>query len=230
MLDELESRDLDMLQGWRKDRKDNWLLRKLPSMLANRLIAKITGVKLKDYGCSLKVYRASVLKQIRLFGEMHRFIPAWVASVTQPHRIGETEVNHQSRQHGESKYGLSRTFRVLLDLLSVSFFLKFATRPGHFFGYLGLSMGALGGLIMTYLAYVKFGLGEDIGGRPLFLIGILFLIAAVQMLTTGVLAELMSRVFFQSSNTKGYSLRHPVVMEADKGWCENSCQNGREAC
>lgn len=221
MVAEMQSRDLDMLQGWRKARKDNWLLRKLPSKIANRLIAKITGVKLKDYGCSLKVYRASVIKQIRLFGEMHRFIPAWVASVTKPSRIGETQVNHHSRQFGESKYGLSRTFRVLLDLLSVSFFIKFAARPGHFFGYVGLCLLSIGGIIMSYLAGVKFIIGEDIGGRPLFFIGILFLIAALQMLTTGVLAEIMSRVLFQSTNTKGYTIRNSVVVPAESCWSED---------
>ncbi|MBU2881020.1 glycosyltransferase family 2 protein [Psychrosphaera sp. B3R10] len=218
MVSELQERNLDMLQGWRKARKDNWLLRKLPSKIANKLIAKITGVKLKDYGCSLKVYRAGVIKQIRLFGEMHRFIPAWVASVTKPSRIGETQVTHHSRQFGESKYGLSRTFRVLLDLLSVSFFIKFAARPGHFFGYVGLTLLTIGGLIMSYLAGLKFILGEDIGGRPMFFIGILFLIAALQMLTTGVLAEIMSRVLFQSTNTKGYSIRNSVVVPADACW------------
>lgn len=218
MVRELQERNLDMLQGWRKARKDNWLLRKLPSKLANKLIAKITGVKLKDYGCSLKVYRAGVIKQIRLFGEMHRFIPAWVASVTKPSRIGETQVTHHSRQFGESKYGLSRTFRVLLDLLSVSFFIKFAARPGHFFGYVGLTLLSIGGLIMSYLAGVKFILGDDIGSRPMFFIGILFLIAALQMLTTGVLAEIMSRVLFQSTNTKGYSIRNSVVVTADACW------------
>lgn len=225
MIDELFERNLDMLQGWRQARKDNWLLRKLPSKLANHLIAKITGVKLKDYGCSLKIYRAKVIKQIRLFGEMHRFIPAWVASVTKPSRIGETPVTHHHRQFGESKYGLSRTFRVLLDLLAVSFFIKFASRPGHFFGYLGFILLSIGGAIMAYLASLKFVFDQDIGGRPLFFIGILLLIAALQMLTTGVLAEIMSRVLFQSSQSKGYSIRNSVVVEASDCW--SSKQNSQ---
>lgn len=229
LVEELEERDLDMLQGWRRARKDNFLIRKLPSKIANKLIAKITGVKLKDYGCSLKVYRASVIKQIRLFGEMHRFIPAWVASVTKPSRIGETEVAHHSRQFGESKYGLSRTFRVLLDLLAVSFFLKFASRPGHFFGYLGLNLGAAGSAILGYLAFVKFVLGDDIGNRPLFLVGFFLVIAALQMLTTGVLAEIMSRVFFQSNDTKGYALRNSVLVDTDDAWF-NPKSTAKQAC
>lgn len=218
MLQELESRQLDMLQGWRKARKDGFWLRKLPSRIANRLIARLTGVKLHDYGCSLKVYRASVLKQIRLFGEMHRFIPVWVASVTKAHRIGETQVNHHARQYGQSKYGISRTTRVLLDLLSVFFFLKFRARPGHFFGYIGLAFGGAGVAIMSWLGVVKFALGEDIGSRPLFLIGILLILAALQFITTGVLAEMLSRVFFQATDTRGYHLRKPVDMSPQANW------------
>ncbi|MCV6611776.1 MAG: glycosyltransferase family 2 protein [Amphritea sp.] len=220
MIDEMYERDLDMLQGWRKKREDE-STRKFFSRQANKLIAKVTGVKLHDYGCSLKVYRASVLKQIRLFGEMHRFIPVWVASVTKPDRIGETIVDHHARQFGESKYGLSRTFRVILDLLVVFFFLKFRTRPGHFFGYLGMGMGVLGGLIMSWLMAVKFVLGEDIGSRPLFLVGIFLLVVSLQFITTGVLAEVLSRVFFETSNNRGYTLRKEMTGEDDDHWFQN---------
>jgi len=218
MLAELKSRNLDMLQGWRHERKDSLLWRKFPSRLANRLIAKVTGVKLHDYGCSLKIYRAKMLKQIRLFGEMHRFIPVWVASVTKPSLIGETRVRHHARQFGESKYGISRTFRVILDLLSVFFFLKFSTRPGHFFGYIGMWFGTVGATIFAWLIYVKFGLGEDIGSRPLFFIGILLIVASMQFITTGVLSEMLSRVFFQATNARGYSLRNSTTVEADEQW------------
>lgn len=206
MVRELIERDLDLLQGWRKARKDALVLRKIPSRIANKLIAKVTGVALNDYGCSLKVYRASVIKKIRLFGEMHRFIPVWAATVTSPSRIGETEVSHQARVAGESKYGISRTFRVLLDLLAMFFFLRYRARPGHFFGGIGLALGAVGGLIMTHLMVVKFALGESIGERPLLLVGILCLIASAQFLTTGVLAELLARTFFESSGKPAYSL------------------------
>jgi glycosyltransferase involved in cell wall biosynthesis len=199
MVDELLARDLDLLQGWRRDRQDALLLRKVPSRIANRLIGRVTGVALHDYGCSLKVYRAEVIKEIRLYGEMHRFIPVWVAGVTAPDRIGETEVHHRARQFGQSKYGLSRTFRVLLDLLAAFFFLRFGARPGHFFGSIGLVFGLLGGLMMSHLLVVKFILGEDIGQRPLFFVAILFLVASIQFLTTGVLAEMLARTFYAST-------------------------------
>lgn len=221
---ELEDRDLDMLQGYREDRQDAYLMRKLPSKLANRLIARVTGVKLQDYGCSLKVYRAEIIKQVRLFGEMHRFIPVWVASVTKPNRIGESRVDHHARQFGQSKYGISRTFRVVLDLLSVFFFLKFRARPGHFFGYAGLWLGSLGSLVMLYLGFIKFVLGDDIGGRPLFLVGILLLLAALQFITTGVLAEMMSRIFFQTSDVVGYPVQVKGIDDdvGDSDWRKES--------
>ncbi len=210
LVKELLSRDLDLLQGWRKNRQDALVSRKVPSRLANKLIQRVSGVKLDDYGCSLKVYRADVLKQIRIYGEMHRFIPVWMATVCPPHRIGQTVVNHRARLTGESKYGISRTFRVILDLVSVFFFLKFRARPGHFFGSIGLWVGALGGLLLTYLAFVKFILGEDIGNRPLLLIASLLVIASLQFLTTGVLSEILSRIFFQTTNVSSYKIRKPL--------------------
>lgn len=227
MIQELIDRDLDMLQGWRQDRKDGYWLRRLPSLLANRLIAKVTGVSLRDYGCSLKVYRASLIKQIRLFGEMHRFIPIWVASVTKPNRIGETPVSHQARLHGQSKYGLSRTFRVILDLLSVFFFLKFRARPGHFFGYIGLWCGLLGSVILGYLGVLKLILGEDIGGRPLFFFGMSIVVASVQFITTGVLAEMLSRVFFEATNARGYHVRGEEQPCDDAAWYSPATQSDR---
>jgi glycosyltransferase involved in cell wall biosynthesis len=206
MVSELEERDLDLLQGWRKERRDGLLLRKIPSRIANRLIAKVTGVELHDYGCSLKVYRAEVIKRVRLFGEMHRFIPVWVAGVTDPARIGETVVHHDARRFGASKYGISRTFRVLLDLLAAFFFLRYGARPGHFFGSIGMVFGVIGGLIMSYLMVVKFGMGEDIGQRPLLFVGILFLVFSIQLLTTGVLSELLARTFFESADRPNFDI------------------------
>jgi glycosyltransferase involved in cell wall biosynthesis len=211
MIQELGERDLDLLQGWRRRRQDDLLLRKLPSRIANRLIARVTGVHLHDYGCSLKVYRSEVLKSVRLFGEMHRFIPVWVAGVTSASRIGETEVSHRARELGRSKYGISRTFRVLLDLLAAFFFLRYRARPGHFFGSIGLGFGVLGGGIMTYLGALKLFYGADIGHRPLLFIGILFCVAAIQFLTTGVLAELLSRTFFESSDRP----HHAIAWQSD---------------
>lgn len=199
MVDELLERDLDLLQGWRHRRQDDFLTRRIPSRIANALIGRITGVALHDYGCSLKVYRTEVVRELTLLGEMHRFIPVWMAGVTAPVRIGETRVTHQARRFGRSKYGISRVFRVLLDLLSAFFFLRFGSRPGHFFGTIGIVFGVIGGLMMGDLLVVKFVLGEDIGQRPLLFISILFLVASIQLLTTGVLAELLTRTFYASS-------------------------------
>jgi len=206
MVKELIEGDLDLLQGWRRERQDDLVLRKIPSRIANRLIAKVTGVRLHDYGCSLKIYRAEVIKRVRLFGEMHRFIPVWVAGVTDPGRMGETVVHHEPRKFGRSKYGISRTFRVLLDLLAAFFFLRYRARPGHFFGSIGLVFGVLGLVIMIHLGVVKFGLGEDIGQRPMLFVGILFLVASIQFLTTGVLAELLARTFFESRDRPNFCI------------------------
>lgn len=230
MVTELIERDLDLLQGWRKDRQDAALKRKLPSRIANRLIGKITGLRLHDYGCSLKVYRTSVLRQIRLFGEMHRFIPVWIAGVTAPHRIGETVVTHHARQFGESKYGISRTFRVLIDLMSVFFFLRFRARPGHFFGSIGLASGVLGGVLMSWLLFVKFALGNDIGGRPMLIVAVLLLVMALQFLTTGVIAEMLSRILFQGGAGTHTAVNNYVVREQDEGilWCSDGDRADRD--
>ncbi len=203
----LQEEELDLVVGWRKNRKDGFVLRRLPSILANRLIGRVTGVRIHDYGCSLRVYRASVLRSVRLYGEMHRFIPAWFAAATAPARIAEEVVNHRPRVAGRSKYGISRTFRVLLDLLSVHFFMRYWTRPGHFFGSIGLGFGAVGGVILAYLAWVKFALGQDIGTRPLLLVGVVLVIASLQFITTGVVAELLTRTYFESSKVHPYLLR-----------------------
>lgn len=218
MVDELLDKDLDLLAGWRKQRHDE-SLRMFFSRVANRLIASVTGVRLNDYGCSLKVYRGEVIKEVVLYGEMHRFIPVWVANVTDPSRIGETVVIHHARRFGTSKYGLSRTFRVILDLLSAFFFLRYRARPGHFFGTIGLFLGLLGGLAMLYLGVVKFILGEDIGSRPLLFIGVLLLVTSVQFFTTGVLGEMLSRTFFAASERK----LHPRAENDEEkgGWKES---------
>jgi len=163
-----------------------------------------------------------VIKQVRLYGEMHRFIPAWVAAVVPPSRIGEIVVSHNARVAGESKYGISRTFRVILDLLSVYFFMRYRARPGHFFGSIGLGLGSVGGLLLTYLAFCKFVLGDDIGSRPLFLIAVVMVIAALQFLTTGVLSELISRTYFESSQRQQYVIYRPSEAtsepEVEAGW------------
>ena len=214
MVQRLINEDLDLLVGWRKDRKDNFLLRKLPSIIANYLIGRMSGVRLNDYGCSLKVYRGEIIRSVRIYGEMHRFIPAWIASQTATSRIKEQVVNHRARQYGYSKYGLSRTYRVLLDLLSVYFFMSFMSRPAHFFGRIGIILGGIGGLILTYLFFVKIFLGEDIGGRPLLLSGVLLVIMSIQFFCTGILGELMTRTYYESTGKKPYIIREHLSISA----------------
>lgn len=205
MIEILEDRELDLLCGWRKDRNDGLMLRLIPSWIANSLIRKVTGVKVHDYGCGLKLYRTSVVRQIRIMGGMHRFIPALIASVAPSSRIDEMVVTHNARRFGQSKYGISRTFRVVLDLLSVVFFMSFRYRPGHFFGVVGLAFGALSGLLFLYLFIVKFLLGEDIGGRPMLVIAVMLFVAAAQMLSTGILAEILAR---PDGETRNYYVRN----------------------
>ncbi|MBB4185025.1 glycosyltransferase involved in cell wall biosynthesis [Sinorhizobium terangae] len=207
MVAAIEERQLDLLVGWRQNRRDGLLLRKIPSWCANRLIGKITGVRLHDYGCSLKVYRASIIKQVKLMGEMHRFIPAWVAGVVPSSRIGEMPVTHHARHFGTSKYGLSRTFRVILDLLAVLFFMRYKARPGHFFGSIGLATGGLSALILFYLAIDKFILGNDIGTRPMLVVGVMLFLSSVQLITTGILSEMMARAYFRDDETTSYIVR-----------------------
>ena len=204
MLEELE-RGFDIVCGWRKDRKDPFLSRRLPSMLANALISVSTGVKLHDYGCSLKIFRAEVVKPLKLYGEMHRFLPAIASEVGV--RISEVVVNHRPRQHGESNYGISRALRVILDLITVKFLLSYSTRPLQMFGLVGIVMGMLGGVILAWLTYTKFVGHQGIGDRPLLLFGILLVFTGVQLLTLGLLAELQSRTYHESQNKPTYVVR-----------------------
>jgi len=213
----LVNEDLDLVAGWRQNRQDGLWLRKVPSRIANRLIRKITGLEFQDLGCSLKAYRASVLKRVRLYGEMHRFIPAWMATVTSPARMSEMPVSHHARTRGESKYGISRTLRVVLDLLAVNFFLRFAGRPGHFFGGVGLGVGLIGGLILTYLAGLKLA-GYSIGGRPLLWLGFFCVLGGLQFLTTGVLAELLIRIYYDRGEVSPYHTTAAPEQAADAGW------------
>jgi len=217
MAQHLLTADLDVVAGWRKRRQDTFLTRRLPSLLANRLIGRLTGVRLHDYGCTLKVFRAAVLKQVPLFGEMHRFIPAWLVTVIPVRRIGELVVNHRPRTAGQTKYGLWRTVHVVLDLLIVYFFLRYNARPGHFFGLLGLAIGGLGAAALAWLAFVKFVLGEAIGGRPLLLIGVVCVLAAIQLVTTGVLAEILLRMGGDQGRRTTYAL-DPRFVDAPAGW------------
>lgn len=205
MVARLLNEDLDLVAGWRRNRQDALVMRKLPSKLANRLIARMTGLDIKDNGCSLKVFRTATLRRIRLYGEMHRFIPAWLSTVTSPDRIAQEPVSHHARQFGESKYGIGRTFRVLLDLFFVYFFMRYRSRPGHFFGGLGLWLLGIGGAVLTYLLGLKLW-GQSIGTRPLLWVGFFFLIAGVQSMMTGILAEVLVRVLFESGSSRSYQI------------------------
>lgn len=207
MVEQLIEEDLDLIAGWRKARQDGLWLRKIPSRIANRLIGKVTGVVLHDYGCSLKVYRASIIKGVRLYGEMHRFIPALMATNTSPSRIKERPVRHHARQFGQSKYGIGRTFRVLLDLLWVYFYMRFRNSPGHFFGRIGLVFGGTGAAILGYLLFLKLVFDADVGGRPLLMVGVLCIMMAVQFVTTGVISELLTRIYYEASRNVPYAIR-----------------------
>ncbi|WP_082702525.1 glycosyltransferase family 2 protein [Pseudacidovorax intermedius] len=220
LVQRLLAEDLDIVAGWRRHRQDGLWLRKLPSRLANRLIRRVTGLDFEDLGCSLKAFRAETLREVRLYGEMHRFIPAWLATVTAPARMAQEPVAHHPRRAGRSKYGLSRTLRVVVDLLAITFFMRFAARPGHFFGVLGLSVGGAGALILSYLAALKLA-GHDIGGRPLLSLGFFCLLGGLQLLMTGVLAELVTRIYYGGRHGSPYVLRRgqATAPPAAEGWC-----------
>ncbi len=213
MVEKLEAEHLDLLCGWRKNRQDT-LDRTLPSRMANWLIGRVSGVALHDYGCSLKVGRRDVLEGLDLRGEMHRFIPLWVANLTHPSQIAEIPVNHRARVAGTSKYGISRTPRVILDLLAAWFFLRFRERPGHFFGVAGLITGGLGGIALTYLFVLKL-VGMDIGNRPLLITGVLLALVGLQLITTGLVAEMLTRL-----RSRG---QPPLTKQTDAmGWTKGS--------
>ncbi|HEB74787.1 MAG TPA: glycosyltransferase [Nitrospirae bacterium] len=197
--------DFDLVSGWRKERKDPYLSRRLPSMAANWLISRVTGVRLHDYGCSLKAYRREVVKSLRLYGEMHRFIPAvasWYGvSVT------EVETTHHPRLRGKSKYGISRTVKVMLDLITVKFLQSFSTKPIQFFGPLGLGCGLTGFTLSLYLSARKILFGESIGGRPLLLLSILLIIVGIQLIGMGLISEMLVRVYHESQKKPIYVIK-----------------------
>jgi glycosyltransferase involved in cell wall biosynthesis len=198
-------RSIAVVSGWRKDRQDHTWSRKVPSWIANRLISSVTGVRLRDYGCALKVYRRSILTNVKLYGELHRFIPA--LAVEAGARLIEVPVRHHPRTRGSSKYGIDRVFRVLLDLLWVKFMMRFLQRPLHAFGAVGGVLMAVGLAVLVYLAFDKLALGHPIGGRPLLVLGALLTLIGVQLLATGVLGELLTRVYHEPQGRRQYVLR-----------------------
>jgi glycosyltransferase involved in cell wall biosynthesis len=204
LLSEIE-RGLDMACGWRYERKENFWLRRFPSLVANQLISWTTDIKLHDYGCTLKAMRQEVVKDLNLYGEMHRFIPAiasWMGI-----RLGEVKVNHRRRKAGKSKYGLSRVFRVLLDLLTVKFLLSFSGRPIQFFGGIGLVSAGVGIAMLLWLGLEKILMGSDLADRPIVLLAILLVLAGIQFITVGLLAEMQVRIYHESQRKPIYTIR-----------------------
>ena len=195
----------DIVCGWRKDRQDSFFSRRVPSMMANGLISIVTGVHLHDYGCSLKVFRAEIVKGLRLYGEMHRFLPAIASEQTS--NIVELPVNHRARKYGASKYGIGRTGRVILDLLTVKFLLSYSTRPLQFFGLLGGCIGLVGAAISGWLAYEWVIGATSLSNRPLLLLGILLIVTGVQLVTIGLVAEIQARTYHESQNKSTYAIR-----------------------
>ena len=204
LIDKIEE-GYDCVSGWRKKRQDNFLTRRLPSIVANKIISIVSGVKLHDYGCTLKAYKREVLDEIELIGEMHRFIPilaSWKGA-----KVTEIEVSHHPRKMGKSKYGLSRTFKVVLDLMTLKFLGSFLTKPIHAFGGSGLGLIFISGLIFLFTLYQKFFQGAYVHRNPLFVIAVFFSIAGIQFIMIGLLGEVLSRIYFQSSDRKPYAIK-----------------------
>jgi glycosyltransferase involved in cell wall biosynthesis len=198
----------DLVNGWRQNRQDNIVTRLLPSTIANWVIGKVTGVDLHDYGCSLKAYRSELIADMNLYGELHRFLPA--LAYIEGAKIAEMSVAHHPRRYGKSKYGLGRTFRVVMDLLTVFFIQKYLTRPMHVFGLFGLGSTMLGITLGSYLIFLKLVLGQSIGHRPLLILAVLLVLTGVQLLSFGLLAELVMRTYHESQKRPIYRVREII--------------------
>ncbi|HEY7066186.1 MAG TPA: glycosyltransferase family 2 protein [Chloroflexota bacterium] len=213
LLEVMDEGDYDVVSGWRKNRQDATLNRKLPSRIANGLISWVSGVHLHDYGCTLKAYRRDVMDNVRLYGEMHRFIPAYAAWAGA--RITEMPVNHRARKYGRSKYGINRTIKVLLDLLTLKFLSTYSTKPIYLFGGLGAMCGVAGALLLLVALYQKVFEGAWVHRNPLMVIGLVMLVAALLLVTQGLLAELVTRAYFESQNKPTYVIRTLIRTAAD---------------
>lgn len=205
----------DIVSGWRRKRRDRFLTRRIPSSVANWLISCVTRVKLHDYGCTLKVFRREVIKNIKLYGELHRFIPAIASNMGVA--IAEVEVHHRPRRHGKSKYNIFRFTRVILDILTVKFLLSYSTRPLQIFGLLGMGSGTLGFLVALWLSYQRLVLKLSVANRPLLLLCVLLIVIGIQFITLGLLAEIMVRAYHESSGKAIYYVREIVDSEAQAG-------------
>ncbi len=216
-----ESDEFDVVNGWRENRQDALLMRKVPSRIANKLIATTSGVHLRDRGCSMRMFRAEVVSDLHLYGEMHRFIPELCSFAG--YKLTEESVNHRARAAGVSKYGISRTFRVIVDLFTILFLRKYSDRPMHLFGNIGFPMSALGSLILFLLGMAKIWAGisggwdgfhaYQIGERPLLLLGVLFVILGVQFIALGLIAELIVRTYYETQGKPVYYIREIVESE-----------------
>ncbi|HID88318.1 MAG TPA: glycosyltransferase, partial [Anaerolineae bacterium] len=223
LLEVMEEGEYDIVSGWRQDRKEPFITRRFPSVVANRIISRTTGVRLHDYGCSLKAYRAEVVKNVHLYGELHRFIPALAGRMGV--RVAEVPVNDRPRAYGKSKYGLSRTIRVLLDLFTVTYLLSFSSRPMQLFGLIGLGLGGLGGLVGLYLVGAKIAHGilegaegfraYRIGTSPWLMLSVLLIVLGVQFIMMGLLGEVITRTYHEAQNKPIYAIRE--IIEPEEG-------------
>ena len=204
MLQKLKDEDWDVVAGNRAKRQDGMFLRKIPSKIANAIIRRMTGVYIKDYGCTLKIFKREIAEDLGIYGELHRFIP--VLAKLQGASITQVDVKHHARKHGTSKYGLGRTFKVMADLITMVFFRKYIQKPMHLFGTLGFISFGLGLLINLYLLILKI-MGQDIWGKPILILGLIFLVAGIQLITFGILAEINVRTYFEGTNRKTYQVR-----------------------
>ena len=214
----------DIVSGWRKDRKDPFLSRILPSKIANWIISKVTGVHLHDYGCTLKAYRKEVAKNFRLYGDMHRFLPAVAKSFGA--KITEVVVNHRPRLYGKSKYGIGRTVRVLLDIFLVKFLNDYLNKPLYVFGPIGLLLMGLGFLIMLYLSVEKLFFGASIGGRPLLILGVLLFLSGLQLVSTGIIAEIIVRTYYESKQDVPYRVEKVLNFDQKGDRIKSETQKG----
>lgn len=204
MLALAEEGDWDMVAGIRAKRQDKMLLRKIPSNIANYIIRKTTGVTLKDYGCALKVFKQDLAKDLGLYGELHRFIPVLVH--LEGGRVAQMDVKHHARQFGVTKYGLGRTFKVISDLLLMLFFKKYMQKPMHLFGNAGVLLFSIGAIINVYLGFLKL-MGQDIWGKPLLILGLMLVLAGIQLITVGIVVEIQMRTYFESQDKRPYKVR-----------------------
>ena len=204
MLQLLKEEDWDVVAGNRKNRKDGFLLRKIPSKIANSLIRRMTGVYIRDYGCTLKIFKREIAVELGLYGELHRFIP--VLAKMQGAKITQVDVNHKPRIHGKSKYGINRTFKVMSDLILMVFMRKYMQKPMHLFGPIGFISFGIGAAINIYLLILKIT-GHDIWGKPLLILGLILLLGGIQFITIGIIADINTRTYFESQNKKTYTVR-----------------------